>query len=858
MRRTLIRRTILVVLMACAISSAGMAVETVRIPVAEGIDLATDIHLPEKRPAPVIVIRTPYGRTGMEFIAERFVEHGYAVVLQDVRGKYDSAGEHEPFRHERSDGLATQRWIAQQSWSSGHVGMWGISYSGYAGLVLADADQPELQSILSFSGWLEAGDIVQPGGASHLMLNLPWMLTQQGRQQRGLAEFDIDALFRHTPLSQALRQAGIVNSTWEDPEFLDTLGERRPLGKVTRPVLHVTGWSDMVYRASLKAWEQLSAHAGAPQKLVVGPWYHDQMMIGEWEVGDAHFGPASGFGVDELIALSVRWFDATLKGKKNGMLREPDVTYFLKGQNAWHTASTWPLVESAVEMQRWYLDSAGGANSSGGDGALSRSEPTGATSDRFVFDPEDPVPTLGGANFHFFPELIGVRDQRTIEERQDVLVYTSAPLEDEVQITGKIEATLHVATSGKDTDFTAKLVVVRPDGYAAIVEEGIARASEVLESVPAPGQPFALTVDMGHTAIAVPAGHRLRLEVSSSNFPKYDRNPNTGEHPFTAAELRKADQTVFHRSGQASYVALPIRRRSVVASAKGRQPLIQPLQRKSTVAKVTGNDADALLSRGRQELEDDDIEQSIATLERVVELRPDGSEGHTWLGRAYLAKLQEASMFQKLGLSKKVRASYHRAIELDPDNLMARSSLAGFYFNAPGVAGGSETKGLEQVEEIKKRDPQRAHMLLAGVYAGKNETDKARAEYAALIKLDPTSSDAYYLLGLQCQVAKDWDAAFDAFEAGVKVDDDPRSLYQIGRTGVFSGEKLDRAQQALEEYITLEPDPEKLPSVAHARWRLGMIYEKLGRKHLARREYETALKLDAELEQAREALENLG
>jgi len=853
MRYPVIRTTALLVTLALAglaSATAAPAVETARIEVVEGI---------EKEPAPVILIRTPYGRKGHDFIGEAFAARGYAVAIQDVRGKYDSSGEHEPFRHERTDGSATLAWIAKQPWCNGRIGMWGISYSGYSGLVLADSEMKQLASILSFSGWLEAEDVVKPGGAMHLMLDLPWMITQQGNQQRGLGEFDMETLFRHTPLRDAMRAAGIRNSTWEDPNFLDTIGERRTTGKVTRPILHATGWSDMVYRASLKAYDQLSARAKAPQKLVVGPWYHDQMMIGEWEVGDAHFGEASGFGVDELIALSLRWFDATLRGKKNGFLEEPDVTYFLMGQNAWHTGASWPPPDAVAKPEHWYLDSGGSANSASGDGVLSASEPSRGDADRFVFDPENPVPTMGGANFHFFPERIGVRDQREIERRDDVLVYTSAPLKEEMQITGRVEARLHVATSGKDTDFTAKLVVVRPDGYARIVEEGIARASAVLDAVPPPGEPFALTVTMGDTAIAVPAGHRLRLEVSSSNFPKYDRNPNTGEDPFTATELRKANQTVFHTAERASYVVLPIRRKPLIASAKGREPLVRPVAPvPSTVAKVTGDNADSLMARGREELEEGEIDQSVATFERAVELRPGGSEEHYWLGRAYLAKLQDASMFKKLGLSKKTRTAYLKAIELDPDHVEARSSLASFYFNAPGIAGGSTEKGMEQVEEIRKRDARTAHLLLAGMYAGEKDNAKAKQEYRAAIQLDPNDPDPYYMVGFLSQQAKEWDEAFEAFEAGVKATDDPRSLYQIGRTGVFSGERLDRAKEALEQYITREPEGPPLPSVAHARWRLGMIYERLGRKDLARREYETALKLDPELEQAQEALENLG
>jgi tetratricopeptide (TPR) repeat protein len=576
-------------------------------------------------------------------------------------------------------------------------------------------------------------------------------------------------------------------------------------------------------------------------------------------VGDADFGKASGFGVDELIALSLRWFDATLKGEKNGFLEEPPVTYFLMEQNAWHTEPSWPPTEDAVGRQRWYLDSGGHANGAGGDGVLALSKPSGARADRFVFDPENPVPTLGGANFHYFPELIGVRDQREIEERDDVLVYTSAPLAKEMQITGRLEARLHVVTSGRDTDFTAKLVVVRPDGYARIVEEGIARASALLDPVPEPGRSFWLTVNMGHTAIVVPAGHRLRLEVSSSNFPKYDRNPNTGDDPFTATVLRKASQTVYHTPDHASYIALPVRRKPVVASARGLQPLVQPVEQKATaVAKAAGSDAAGLLTRGREELHEGEVDQAIATLERAAELEPNLSAVHHWLGQAYLAKLQTASMFAKLGLSKKVRASYRKAIELDPENLDARSSLAGYYFNAPGIAGGSTAKGLEQAEEIKKRDAGRAHLLLAQMYEGQKEIDKAESEYRAAINLDPSNPDLYYSLGLLLQGENRWDQAFEMFEAGVKVTDDPRSLYQIGRTGVFSGQRFDRAEEALEQYIARGPHAASMPTEAHARWRLGMLYEKQGRKDLARAEYETALKLNPDLEQVQEALENLG
>jgi putative CocE/NonD family hydrolase len=846
--------------------SAASNVESTKVSVAGGLTLATDIYHPAKEPAPTILIRTPYGRGGMDFLGTAFSEKGYAVAIQDVRGKYDSAGDHEPFVHERADGIDTLRWIAKQEWCDGNIGMWGQSYSGFASLSVADVELDAFKSIFSVSGWLDGGRVVKPGGAQHLMLNLPWMITQQGRVQRGLGEFDIDALFRHLPLRDALRAAGISSSAWEDPAWLESIEAREPLGEVPRPVFHVAGWYDMVYRATLAAWAEVSAAApNAPQKLAIGPWFHDQMFMETFEVGDANFGEASGFGSDEMTALAVRWFDATLRGKKNGVLNEPPVQYFLMDRNTWHTAKEWPPAGKAVDEQRWYLDSAGAAR--GGGGALAVSKPSGSASDDFVFDPDNPVPTHGGANFHYFPERIGVRDQREIEKRQDVLVYTSAPLDKELQITGPISAELHIATSGKDTDFTAKLVVVRPDGYARIVEEGIARASQLLAEVPPPDTPFVLTIDLGQTAIAIPAGHRLRLEVSSSNFPKYDRNPNTGEDPFTATELQAARQTVFHTAQQASFLRLPVRRKPARVTGASTRPLVAPVEEAASAAvNVAGNDADALLARGRELLEQDEFDQAIAVLKRAVELQPDSSEHHLWLGRAYREKLDTASMFKKLGWSKKLRASYLRAVELDPDNIDARSSLASFYFNAPGIAGGSFDKGIAQALEVKQRDPLAGHTLLADAYAGKKDYAAAKREYHALIAIDPSDPTPRYRLGVVCQTEKSWDETFAAFEGAAAANgtDDGHemyrlaALYQIGRTGVFSGEGLSDSAEALERYIASERKSEQLPSAASAHWRLGMIYQRMDKGDLARAQFERALELEPDHEQAREALEEIG
>jgi putative CocE/NonD family hydrolase len=250
------------------------------------------------------------------------------------------------------------------------------------------------------------------------------------------------------------------------------------------------------------------------------------------------------------------------------------VKLFVMGANEWQEYDRWPPAEARpLDL---YLDSQQGANSSAGDGTLSIHAPEAQGCDTYRFDPLDPVRTYGGANMHFFLHLAGVKDQREIEERQDVLVYTTPPLDEDLLVAGSARVVLHVATEGRDTDFTAKLVEVRPDGYARIIEEGILRASyrhgpherRLLE----PGEIYRLNVELGATAILLPQGSRIRIEVSSSNFPKYDRNPNTGEDPLRARELKAVTQHVYHGGKLASHLILPVVERRRLSEGKEKHP----------------------------------------------------------------------------------------------------------------------------------------------------------------------------------------------------------------------------------------------------------------------------------------------
>jgi len=295
------------------------------------------------------------------------------------------------------------------------------------------------------------------------------------------------------------------------------------------------------------------------QKLVIGPWYHT-LPLGN-VVGDVDFGFASHSLVADLDGLHIKWFDYWLKGKPNGLLDEPPVRLFTMGANTWRTENEWPLARTRYTT--YYLHSEGQANSLGGDGLLSLDAPGGEPADVYVSDPRDPVPTRGGA-VTGWPAAMpgGAFDQRQIEERADVLVYTSPVLERDLEVTGPLGVTLYAATSAVDTDFTAKLVDVAPDGYARNLSDGIIRGryreSKTQAKPLTPGEVYAYTIDLWATSNVFKAGHRIRLEIASSNFPRFDRNPQTGQGAAEAGRLEPALQRVFHDELRPSHIVLPI------------------------------------------------------------------------------------------------------------------------------------------------------------------------------------------------------------------------------------------------------------------------------------------------------------
>jgi len=530
----------------------------------DGPDLATDLYLPAREGKyPVILIRTPYSSKQLSDTGETFTKADYAVVIQNVRGRNGSSGNFLPFASEMNDGMATLDWINKQPWSNGKVGLWGGSYLGYCAFLVASSGHPSIGAGVNISGWADLKHMMRTGGATRIGDFLPWILSQM----RGPIppQGEMDKIFRIVPLKSFFRGM--------DEKVEQAAGKGFAFERVRAPFLHITGWYDYLYDDTLYAYEGIRTRSEKPpmQQLVIGTWAHNGVFADSTKIGDEDFGAESPMGKRKLYESSIRWFDYHLKGIKNGIQKDPLVKYFLMGENQWHETKNW--VPTGVKYENWYLMSGGNANTLNGDGKLSRKPPRPKSVnafdfphpeavDNFVFDPNNPVPTLGGANSNFLPYLIGTKNQQDIEKRKDVLVYTSPAFKQGPTIVGRLQAVIYAATEGKDTDFTAKLVEVRTDGYARMIEEGILRGRVLAASKGATGylsgRVYEFRIDLGATAIRLRPGSRLRLEISSSNFPKYDRNPNTGEDPLTATTFQSVRQTIFHSKEFASYVRIPI------------------------------------------------------------------------------------------------------------------------------------------------------------------------------------------------------------------------------------------------------------------------------------------------------------
>ncbi len=504
------------------------------------VKLAGNLYLPEgDGPFPCIVQRTPYGKDAMFASpagAKKYTDGGYAYLVQDVRGKGRSEGFYQAFINDAFDGYDTIEWMAEQDWCNGSIGITGASAMGYTTMLAATMAPPHLKAayaVVTPSTRLTGSYI---GGAFKQKDSGDWSRGQ------GIAEDVIMTNARSYPAS----------SYWERTEIAD---QRK---YIQIPTYQYGGWYDIFNEGNVRNYQYLQ-HEGAEgargnQKLEMGPFGHGPIS------GDLEYPNGGGIGNAQGGADSeMRWWDYWLKGVDNGIMDEPPVKAYMmaaarKGavsdKNRWMEFGDWPPAPTA---QNWYLHE---------DGSLTTKAPTKASaSKQYSFDPNDPVPTIGGANLTF---ARGPMDQRPIKDRQDYLRFQSPVLTEDVVIAGTVEMDLWVATDGPDTDFVVKLVDVYPDGYEAIILDTALRTRyrngrnpDEIEMM-TPGAPEKLTLDLWDTALTFEAGHRIAVHVTSSNAPRIDVNPNTGEHPGPEATPRVAQNTIFMDAAKPSAIHLPV------------------------------------------------------------------------------------------------------------------------------------------------------------------------------------------------------------------------------------------------------------------------------------------------------------
>ena len=543
---------------------AAVPVLHVRVPMRDGVTLCTNVFLPSTSSRfPAILVRTPYGKGSQPGTYSFLASRGYAIVLQDVRGRYHSGGTFRSIDQEGPDGDDTIKWIARQKWCNGNIGMAGASYAGMAQWKAAEMNNPNLKAIFPiFAGSDEYLDrYYSPGGALRLGHRLLWMAGSF--RARDFASPGFDRYVLHLPLRTADRAAtgqrlAFFQSALDHPTYdayWRTIRSRDSLSRIRTPAFSIGGWYDNYVQGDLEAFSVLGKTGR--HWLVVGPWAHD--MSAKFEATD--FGLQSALAVRKL---QLEWFEYWLKPHPRGVksaFPQPPLRMFVMGANQWRDEREWPL-ERSHEVP-FYLSSGGHANSIEGDGVLADRPDWHQAFDSYVYDPLKPVPTRGGAvccNPKVFPW--GPMDQRPVEARHDVLVYTTPELDEDVEATGPVRVVLFVSTSAPDTDFTAKLVDAGPDGYARNLTDGILRLRyrESLERPVSaiPGEVYQISIDAGVTGHVFKTRHRIRLEISSSNFPRFDRNLNTGRRAADDTQIHTAVQRIYHGRRHPSRLILPV------------------------------------------------------------------------------------------------------------------------------------------------------------------------------------------------------------------------------------------------------------------------------------------------------------
>jgi putative CocE/NonD family hydrolase len=541
------------------------------VPVADG-GLATDVYLPAgPGPFPVMLVRTPYHRSGLQALAPRFVGRGYAFVTQDCRGKFDSDGSFTPLVFEAEDGLATLDWIANHSWCNGRIGMWGRSYLGIVQIPAAISGHQALRCIAPsvapgsfFRDWLRYDGCFALGNA------LRWALENAScRNRSAVGHFTWDELNDLGGISEIAERVGFVTPCLDDWVSRDTyddywarLDQDHMYQQVGVPGLHAGGWFDHLTRTQYEAYRGItdsgaSAAARDGQRLLIGPWGHQTMSTrgdSHIQYGDWNFGAAADF---DVMDHELRFLDLHLRDVDDGISSESPVRVFLMGDNRWVDLDDWPV--TAARSTPWFLDS-GGAAHTAGDGVLRADGTGGGGEDGFSYDPRNPVTTRGGA-LYWGIENRGPVDLRPTMQRPDVLCYRSAPLAAPLTVIGDVELSLHLASDREDTDVVARLGVETSDGAVTCLTLGSLRCRfRHSWSAPEPLErhtPTLLRVQLGQTAYTFATGNRIVLTVTSSDFPRILPHPNHIA-PLFEGDPVVARNRILHGAEFPSCLHLPI------------------------------------------------------------------------------------------------------------------------------------------------------------------------------------------------------------------------------------------------------------------------------------------------------------
>jgi putative CocE/NonD family hydrolase len=551
----------------------------VRAKMRDGVQLVADIYRPKAEGRfPVLLQRTPYNRrdfnTGM-YLAAR----GYVVILQDTRGRFDSEGEFYPFKHEINDGYDTVEWAASLDYSNGDVCMFGGSYVGATQMLASVSKPPHLKAIFPYvtaseyyDGWTyQSGALMQWFASSWTSgLAEDTLRKMAGSRQRPkdwVARLPVED-YRLAAVPTA-REVAPYFRDWVEHERDDEYWRRWKIsdhyGEMNVKALHAGGWHDIFLKGSIKNFVEMRKSAATQeardgQRLLVGPWAHASTSP-EGKIGDVVFGKQAVLDMNGAI---VKWADFALKGARNEFAGDTPVRIFVMGDNVWRDEKEFPLART--QYTKYYFHSNKGANSASGDGELSTKLPGKEKPDTYEYDPQNPTPTIGGRLCCGAAIQPGPFNQSPNESRQDVLVFSTPPLERDTEVTGPISVELYASTSAPDTDFTAMIVDVGPaegeTSYARFLTDGIVRArfresTERAEPIE-PGKVYKYVIDLWSTSNVFKAGRRIRVYISSSNFPRFNRNLNTGEPSLGATKMIKANQTIYHDSDHPSSIILPI------------------------------------------------------------------------------------------------------------------------------------------------------------------------------------------------------------------------------------------------------------------------------------------------------------